>query len=188
MGTKHHFLGLAATCEVTLLFAASLVIFHLAGEVRAIRVGAEHYSASQVRHPGDVGTRQSIVGRDILGVQTERGIPRQTKHLVVFVVRQNTYNHDVAYWDRVTKLVPASTGVWFVGFCDGSGCNREAQFVGRPDFSLIAFGEVAGLESAHAADQRGDLLVTDNHAIITAKFPWRAHDPSATAAYLLRPR
>lgn len=171
--------------EAALVIAAAALLFHLIGEIRAL--GASPLAQSARKNTlvtGLIGQHQSIRGLDAFGHLVTKHIPTGTNHAVVFVVRRDNYQRDISYWEEVAALVANKSHVWLLGFCNGLACNAETHSAGTPSFALVAYGEVEGLETAHRADNSGDLIIADQRGAITSLYPWRARTPTATADYL----
>lgn len=173
---------LSAWLDLALLLALLIGAVRVCRESRSVQA---NLSALNTTEPAsEIGEHQSLAGLDANGQGANRYLRTTDRHAVVFVVRAARYRADIDYWNAVAVLLKNDSLVWLLGYCDGSACNAmtEADAI-RPEFDLVGYGELDGLETAHDADAGGFALVTDNRGTITSRTKWRAESPTAAAAY-----
>ena len=168
-----------------LLLVASLgELARVVGAIGGVQAEVVKYRTAHPQLASEVGLRASILGLDAFGVPILRTAGRHGRHVVSFVVRDASFSPDVAYWRAVAAGLPRAAPLWLIGYCDGSACIRKAKRMAKPPFSLVAYGEVFGLESVQRADGFGRLIVTTDHLVISSEFPWRGHTPRETIDFL----
>ncbi|MGH9479133.1 MAG: hypothetical protein ACRD1A_07875, partial [Terriglobales bacterium] len=162
----------------------ALALAHLSVQDRTAREDLQNLRELSAARLYGLGAHVNFGALDIAGRPLEHAIPARARLLVIFVVRASSYRGDLIYWEQVVRIEPASAGLWFIGYCDGSRCNDETRRLGAPGVPLAAFGEVTGLEAVRSADRMDELLDLGQHAAVVASYRWRGEAPAVTAAFL----
>ena len=173
---------LSALAELALIIGLLIGLFGIVHD--SLDVSARLGSQSTSESASEIGEHQSLAGLNANGRSAHFYLRATARHAVVFVVRASSYQKDVGYWDAVAKLLNHDPLVWLLGYCNGSACNSFTKAASHPQFDLVAFGELEGLETAHHADAGGFALITDNKGTVTSRLKWRSEPPDAVAANL----
>jgi len=101
-------------------------------------------------------------GVDINGVRVEGVREPGTRRVVGFLLRAASLEEDLRFWSEVARVLPRTSGVRLVSYCDGPDCVARARRV-RPDaFPVIAYGEVVDSQAVLNADAGGSFVISNS--------------------------
>lgn len=115
------------------------------------------------------------VGIDVYGNLVQHLPPPKVKRTIVFLLRGVHAPADLEFWRNVESLLPSNSGFRLVGYCDGDACaNAIKGEAHRPDFPVIAYGEIGGGQAMFDADAEGDAFILSEEWFQPRRIRWRA--------------
>ena len=106
-------------------------------------------------------------------IQLAEGTPKN--RLLLFVIRAENVESDLAFWARVSKAIGPSTRLRIGALCDGSSCIKavNAKAPNLP-FPVLEFTEVGNAQALVNADVEGNAVVDQGLAAGNVRLPWRS--------------
>lgn len=118
-------------------------------------------------------------GIDVYGNRIRHLPPPGVKCTIVVLLRGGQVQVDLEFWRNVKSLLPRDSGFRLVGYCDGDACaNAVKGEARRPEFPVIAYGEIGGGQAMIEADARGDAFILSEEWFHSRRIGWRSQGRS----------
>jgi len=161
--------------EIALIAVLAVFGVRLSKEIRALDSRAIVQQSRAVS--SERSAIYSLTGINPSGQVINRLIPPGTKRFVVFGLRGVTIQEDLNFWSGVDALIPPSSGVRLVGFCDGNVCANALQSSPHSStFPVIAYGDATGSQAIVYADAQGSFILLDGGLKPLSRIKWRSSE------------
>ncbi|HWG37291.1 MAG TPA: hypothetical protein VN690_06190 [Terriglobales bacterium] len=103
------------------------------------------------------------------------------RRYVLFVVRAASAVPDLAYWERVAKLLAPSRGVVLLGYCDGRKCvDALRRSPRREPFLVFGYAEYHTANVLDGARRQGECLVVSPNFAVLGAVKWSPSRPASS--------
>jgi hypothetical protein len=99
-------------------------------------------------------------GIGVQGDPIDLGPHLEGQRVVAFLLRHGTLSEDLNFWREVGRLLPPSSRVRLLAYCDGAACVQSVTAqIKEGDFPILAYGETVAAQAVFNADLQGNFVI-----------------------------